>query len=403
MHKGRVLHQSLFIGDFCNLGCQSVIMQYRVLVTAFLLVSTGLFAQDVVPDEAAGRFTAVVDLAETPIQNQHRTGTCWSFSTASFFESEMIRQGLEPVNLSEMYIVRHVYLDKVDNYIRRQGKAQLGEGGLSHDLLQAFARHGIMPEDAYTGLPAGASMHNHGELESAIRALASLYADTEETSPYWHKAIEAILDVYLGELPDTFYWQGSNYTPQTFAEKVVPLNPADYIEISSFSHHPFYTPFVLEVPDNYSNGIYYNVPLEDLMAITYHALKNGFSIAWDGDVSESGFVAREGLAVLPANQRGAEASSLDNLDGLRELEVDQQLRQQAFDRKETTDDHLMHITGLVEDPHGNQYFTVKNSWGAIGPFDGFLYMSDAYYRMKTVGIMVHRDAIPRSIATKLGL
>lgn len=381
-------------------------MVYRILLLLALWMpfSTTVFGQDAAPETEGYQFTPIYDMEETDVKSQGRTGTCWSFCTASFLESEMMRRGVEPVDLSEMYIVRQVYLDKADNYIRRNGTAQFSEGGLSHDLMRAYGRAGVVPESVYDGKVNGMAPHDHSEMVEALEELVKLYAKKDRVAPEWKAALHSIMDVYMGEVPESFTYEGKTYTPYTFAEEVIGLAASDYVTITSFTHHPFYQPFVLEIPDNYSNGLYYNVPLEDMMAITDHALAEGYTIAWDGDVSEKGFSARQGLAVLPAETPRKEAEWREVFAApVDEVVVTQENRQTAFDSKSTTDDHLMHITGMVEDQQGNRYYTVKNSWGALGPYDGFLYMSVPYYQMKTVGIMIHKDALPSSLREQLNL
>lgn len=373
------------------------------LLLLFTLVASS-FAQDAAPVDEGYVFSTLYDWEETAVKSQGRTGTCWSFCTASFLESEMIRQGKRPIDLSEMFIVRQVYLHKADNYIRRNGTANFSEGGLSHDLMRAFGVAGIVPESYYSGLKEGQTRHDHSEMVEALEQLVTLYAGQEEVSPDWQAACSSIMDVYMGPAPSFITYDNKQYTPASFAKEVVGIDAADYVTLTSFTHHPFYQPFVLEIPDNYSNGLYYNVPLADLMAITDHALQNGFTIAWDGDVSEKGFNARAGLAILPDVPAGNEATWATAFQTpVDEMQVTPDSRQVAFDSKATTDDHLMHITGMVKDQQENIYYTVKNSWGTIGPFQGFLYMSQPYYAMKTVGIMVHKDAIPVAIRKQLGL
>lgn len=361
-------------------------------------------AQDAAPVDEGYHFTPVYDWEETTVKNQGRTGTCWSFCTASFLESEMIRMGKTPVDLSEMYIVRQVYLDKADNYIRRNGTAIFSEGGLSHDLMRAYGKVGIVPESVYDGLQEGKQLHDHTEMVEALEKLVDLYATKERVSPEWSTTCTSIMDVYMGEVPASFTYGGKNYTPVEFARDVVGIDASAYITLTSFTHHPYYQTFVLEIPDNFSNGLYYNVPLEDLMAITDNALANGYTIAWDGDVSEKGFNVRAGLAILPTDLQQDESDWATAFrTPINEMAVDAAMRQRAFDSKATTDDHLMHITGMVKDQAGHHYYTVKNSWGPIGPFDGYVYMSVPYYQMKTVGIVVHKDALPSSVRNQLNL
>ena len=332
----------------------------------------------------------------TEVKNQARTGTCWSFATASFLESELIRMGNKDINLSEMYIVRNIYKDKAMNYLLRQGKANFSQGSLSHDLMRMVDHVGVMTEDAYDGLTEDDTYHDHSEMENGLKGFLDGVRKSEVLSHKWTKAFAAILDSYMGEVPEQFEYKGEEFTPQTFKEKLN-INPDDYVSLTSFTHHPFYEEFILEIPDNYSNGAYYNLPLSELMSIIDYALLAGYSVAWDGDVSEKGFSAGNGLAILPQN---ANREDLFNKPG-KEKEVTQEKRQSAFESYATTDDHLMHFVGIATDQKGTKYYITKNSWGEISDYNGYLYMSEPYTMMKTVAIMVHKDAIPEAIAKKI--
>lgn len=351
-------------------------------------------------------FSTTIDLEETPVISQGNTGTCWSYSTTSFIESELIRKGKGRHDLSEMFNARMIYEDKADNYVRRQGKAQFSQGSLGHDVLRVIAKHGVMPNEHYNGLLNDAQVHNHDELERVLSGVVSaiLNNDGKPLSPHWKSAFSAILDSYLGKLPERFTYQGKEYTPATLT-KELGIEPADYVSISSFSHHPFYQSFILEVPDNYSNGSFWNIPLDEFVKITRYALENGFTLAWDADVSEKGF-SRQGIAILPEipwsemlnEEREAAFDS-----PVKELEVTQKNRQEAFDNQQTTDDHLMHITGMATDSKGNTYFVVKNSWGTNAGIEGYVYVSEAYFRMKSISIIVHKDGVPKDTRKKFGL
>ncbi len=351
-----------------------------------------------VPGFAQYQFTTEKELECTPIKNQQRTGTCWSFTTVSFLESELMRLGEPAYDLSEMYMVRKIYEDKAMNYLLRQGKANFSQGSLSHDVMRAFEMAGAMPESAYSGKAEGDAIYDHSEMESALKGMLDGLVGSKGLSEKWKGAFSAILDSYMGEVPESFTLGGKTYTPDSFAESL-PINPDDYVTLTSFTHHPFYETFILEIPDNYSNGTYYNLPLDELQAIAEYALSNGFTIAWDGDVSEKGFSAGNGLAILPENENNP--GMFDQ--PVEEAEVTQAKRQRAFESYATTDDHLMHLTGIAKDQEGQTYFITKNSWGEISDYKGFLYMSVPYFRMKTVGMMVHKDALPEDIANKLKL
>lgn len=324
----------------------------------------------------------------TEVKNQANTGTCWSFASSSFLESELMRMGKGTYNLSEMFVVRNIYKDKARNYMLRQGKANFSQGSLAHDLMRIMAQDGIVPEEVYSGLQNEELFHNHNEMEAGLKGFLDGVQTQKRLSTKWDEAFESILDVYLGKAPSKFTYKSKSFTPQEFA-KSLQIEPNDYVHITSFSHHPFNEPFILEIPDNYSNGSFNNVPLDKFMKIIDGALDKGYSIAWDGDVSETGFSALEGIAVLPID---------DNRNDLfqeprEEIKVTQENRQAAFENLSTTDDHLMHIVGFSKDKNGNKYYIIKNSWGERGPEKGFLHMSEAYMKMKTVSIMLHRSAV----------
>ncbi len=332
-------------------------------------------------------FTDTERVGCTPVKNQQNTGTCWSYATASLIESEVARLDNKEVNLSEMYIVRNIYQDKAINYLLRQGKANFSQGSLSHDLVNMIEKVGVMPEADYSGLVPGAVIHNHSEMEAGLKGFLDGVNSAKNLSPKWMDAFSSILDTYLGPVPTKFTYEGKQYTPKKFAAHLG-IEPDNYLSISSFTHHPFGETFILEVPDNYSNGAYHNVPIDDLVEMTKKAIKDGYSLAWDGDVSEKGFSAQNGIAILPTDPQREDLFTTIG----PEINVTQAIRQQAFMAKSTTDDHLMHIVGMSQDQKGNTYFIIKNSWGEISDHKGFLHMSEAYFRMKTVAVMVHKDA-----------
>jgi bleomycin hydrolase len=362
-------------------------MNYFTLLLLFLM-SSSLWAQYNIQPK--------YEVACSAVKNQQKTGTCWSFATSSFLESEILRTKKMEVDLSEMYSVRATYLDKAQNYVLRQGKANFSQGSLSHDVVRAVARAGVVPEAVYSGKPESMAQHDHGELVAALKGLLDGLNKRSVLSPLWRSAVAAVLDVYLGEAPATFQYNGEQYTPETFVD-FLGINSSEYLTLTSYTHHPFYQNFILEIPDNYSNGIYRNVPIAELEQIVDHALENGFTIAWDGDVSEETFQHAEGLAILPTDE---ERENLWTVPG-EEIKVDQALRQASFESKATTDDHLMHIVGLAYDNRGTKYYKVKNSWGASSKLKGYLYMSQAYFQLKTVGVLLHQDGIPNKIKNKL--
>lgn len=362
------------------------------------------------------KFTPVVELKATSVKDQANTGTCWSFATTSFIESELLRMGKGEYDLSEMWIVRHNYIEKLRDNFNKAGKGNLGQGSLSHDWMIEYTENGIVPDEVYTGLNYSQAAHNHSELNAMINAVAKVPVERNRESEKYLEVVEDILDNYLGDIPESFTYKGVRYTPQSFATSL-DINAADYIPITSFTHYPFYKTGLVPVPDNWRKIDFYNVPLDELISIMNNALKNGYSVAWDGDVSEKGFSHREGLAIIPEILNKEAMSSTDQkksgpatdenvmfVKPLPELKISQELRQQWFEDKSTTDDHLMHVTGIVTDQRGNNYYVTKNSWGAnSNGSGGYLNMSENYVRAKTIYILVHKDAVPAEIRNKLGI
>lgn len=332
----------------------------------------------------------------TEVKSQDRTGTCWSFATASFLESEVMRQGKGQHDLSEMFVVSNVYKDKAKNYMLRQGKANFSQGSLSHDLINVAMKYGVVPEAVFSGKLGDAKNHDHSEMEAVLKGMLDGLQGRKKLSKTWSRAFDCVLDTYLGSAPEQFTYEGKTFTPKAFSESLE-IDPEDYVSLSSFTHHPFYKNFVLEIPDNYSNGSFINVPIDELKAIVDNALNEGYTIAWDGDVSEKGFSAREGIAVLPVDAGRDDVFK----NPAEEIIVNQTMRQDKFESYETTDDHLMHLVGKSKDQYGHEYYIIKNSWGEISEYKGFLHMSAPYFKLKTVAIMVHKDAIPKDIKQKI--
>jgi bleomycin hydrolase len=340
--------------------------------------------------------------AATPVKNQAQTGTCWCFSTTSLVESECMRRGEQGPDLSEMFTVRNIYIEKAQNYIRRQGSARFDEGGLGHDVIHAMAKYGIMPESAYSGLINGRTQHNHSQLVVDLRTyLDSLLKAKRPIPDNWQERVTVILDEYLGKPPATFTYNGQTYTPATFAKEVVKFNPDDYAYFTSFSHHPFYQSFIVEVPDNFSNGAYYNVPLSELIQLTKTAVKGGYTVMWDADVSNRGWTAGRGYALSPAEGTSAAGSTPD--PDQPEEKVSQEYRQRLYEELVTQDDHLMHITGLARSKAGKEFFLVKNSWGTGGPFEGYVNVSEPYFAINTITIIVPKAALDKAVKEKLAL
>jgi bleomycin hydrolase len=391
------------------------------LLAGFIVFAGYTGAQD--KNEEGFKFQDKITLPATSVKDQHRTGTCWSFSGLSLLESEMIRNKKEVVDLSTMFIVYHTYLEKAQKYVRMHGNTNFSAGGAFHDVTNMIRKYGIVPDEIYRGLNYGEEKHVHGELDQLLKNQvdAIVKNPNRKLSQVWSETIKATLDSYLGAIPLQFEFKGTTYTPLSFARDYVGLDMDDYVEISSYTHHPFYSKFIIEIPDNWSWDAVYNVPLSELEEITDFALKNGYTIGWAADVSEKGFLtSNKGVAVLPAKKTeemsDAEIARWESLSErqkedelfritgpVNEAEVTQEGRQLAFDNFQTTDDHGMHIIGMATDQNGNVFYKVKNSWGSYNLFDGNFYVSKAYYNYKTMSIMLHKDGIPPHIRRKLNL
>ena len=350
------------------------------------------------------KFTEVIDLEATPVISQGRTGTCWSFSSTSFLESEVIRLTGKEVDLSEMYTVRNTYPKKAENYVMRQGKAQFSEGGLAHDVINSVANYGLVPQEAYSGLFADETSHNHAEMVAVIASMVETYVDNpgRKLSKKWRKAVDAVLSTYIGSNPTSFTYEGKSYTPTSFRD-MLKIVPEDYISITSFTQAPFYSEFILNIPDNWSYGSFYNVPLDEMMAAIDNALETGYTVELDCDVSERTFSSKDGVAVIPQN---SDHNKLALQGVYPEMKISQEYRQDEFENFTTTDDHLMHITGLLRDQNGTKYYKVKNSWGTDASRNangGYVYFSEAYMRLKAISITVHKEAVPKDTSKKLNL
>ena len=367
------------------------------------------------------QFTEVVTVPATPVKNQAATGTCWCFATTSFMESELLRMGKGTYDLSEMFIVRQKYMNQLqDNYLRR-GDGNIGQGSLSHTFMNAYRQVGIVPEEVYTGINYDSEKHNHSEMVRYMHAIADVAVKAKQRSPEYDKLITNLFDTYLGKLPEKFTYKGKEYTPKSFAESLG-LNMDDYIELTSFTHHPYYVKFDVEVPDNWEHSLMYNLPLDEMMETVDYALTNGYTVCWDGDVSEKGFSFTNGVAINPEVKK---VEDLSNTDRARfeklgekerleevfkferpypEINVTPEVRQAGFESFVTTDDHLMHLTGIAKDQNGTKYYITKNSWGTDrNKFGGYLNMSESFVRAKTIYVMVHKDDIPKAIKGKLHL
>lgn len=354
-------------------------------------------------------FTVVKEVGTTDVKSQDNTGTCWSFSALSFLESEAERNGFGKVNLSEMYIVNKAYAQKASNYVRMGGKTNFGAGGAFHDVINVLRTDGLVPDQFYTGFAYGQKKHNHSELDAVLHGMLGALVKNPEgkLTPKWRDAVQGVIDAYLGPTPKSFEVGGKKYTPKEYAASLG-LNADNYIEITSFTHHPFYSQFVLEVPDNWAWNTVYNVPLKEFEDIIDNALNNNYTIAWASDVSEKGmFAYKEGLAILPekdlADMTKEEKEKLF-IEPVPQKKVTQEMRQEGFDNLTTTDDHGMHIVGIAKDQNGTKYYIVKNSWGTdSNECGGYFYVSASYLLLKTTCIMVNKKAVPSSIASKMNI
>ncbi|NDJ00070.1 aminopeptidase [Flavobacterium sp. LaA7.5] len=353
-------------------------------------------------------FTDVINIENTPVKSQGSSGTCWSYAANSFIESEMIRMGKEPVEISQIYTARNAYIEKGKNYVKMHGAITLGDGGALHDVINMYKKYGALPQSEYTGLNYGTKNNKFAEMAAMNEGLLAAVVKNPngELSPSWIKAYTAVIDSYLGEVPENFTYKGKKYTPQTFAKEVIGINADDYVEISSLKEHPYYSKFVLMVPDNWSLDMVYNVKMNDLTDIIDNALKKGYSVGWAGDVSEKGFSWKNGVAYVPAKEYAdMTAEEKENIfkGPQKEMEITEDMRQEAFDNYNTTDDHGMHIVGVTKDQNGKEYYMIKNSWGASNDYQGYMYMSKNFVKYKTTAILLHKGGLPKDIAKKLDI
>jgi bleomycin hydrolase len=353
-------------------------------------------------------FTDVINIEKTGVKNQGSSGTCWSYSTNSFLESEMIRMGKKPVDIAELYTARCVYIDKADTYVRMHGEASYGDGGACHDVINMYAKYGAVPQDVYTGLNYGTSKNKFGEMQGMLKAMLDVVVKNpnKKLTPNWKKAFTAVLDVYLGAAPEKFTWNGKEYTPKTFAEREIGINPADYVELSSFSDKPYYEKTMLMVPDNWSYDMVYNVKMNDITEIIDNALKNGYTVTWATDVSEKYFSWKNGVAFVPEKDWDdmEEDEQKELFNGPKpDRKITAKMRQEAFDNYTTTDDHGMHIVGTAKDQSGKDYYIVKNSWGEKNDYKGYIYVTKPYVLYKTTAFLLHKNAIPSDIKKDLGI
>lgn len=395
-------------------------MMKRILPAILAITLVGI-ASTTMAQKTGYTFTDKIDIEVSPVKDQYRSGTCWSYASISFLEAELIREGKGLYDLSEMFLVRNCFTEKADKFVRMHGKTNFGGGGLAQDLILVWTKYGLVPENAFNGMTIGEKGPVHGEMEAVLTGYIEqvIKNPNRKLTPVWKKGFDGILDAYLGPYPSEFDYKGAAYTPVSFAASLE-IDPGDYVTIGSFTHHPFYKPFILEIPDNWGWNEIDNVPLDEMMSVLDHALENGYTVCWDADVGEKGFNWNAGIALIPSeniedlsnleqgrwsemSDRERQAMFYDFSTPKKEMEITQENRQEWFDNFKTTDDHLMHITGMAVDQEGNKFYKVKNSWGVGNHiYEGYFYCSAAYMRAKTIFFMVHKDAVPKKLGKKLG-
>jgi len=393
-------------------------LKKSLMLMAIGLVSLTAIAQEETKEDGFV-FTTIKENPITSVKNQNRSSTCWSFSALGFLESELMRKGKGEYDLSEMFVVHHTMVDRAERYVRLHGDNSFSPGGSFYDIIYCMENYGLVPQEAMPGIMYGDSLHVHNELDAVAGAYVNAIAKGKLTklTPIWKKGLSAIYDTYLGACPEEFTYKGKKYTPKSFSAELG-LNPNDYLSITSYTHHPFYSKFAIEIQDNWRMGESYNLPIDEFMEIFDYAVNNGYTIAWGADVSEQGF-SRDGVAVSPDAAKGAELTGSDmarwtgltaadkrkelTSKPLPEMNITQEMRQIAFDNWETTDDHGMLIYGIANDQNGKPYYMVKNSWGKSGKYNGIWYASKAFVKYKTMNILVHKDGVPKHLLKKLGI
>jgi len=389
----------------------------------FVAIGTCGFGQETAKKADSGYvFTIVKKVPATPVKNQYHSSTCWSYSTVGFLEAELLRTKHDTFNLADLFCVRQEYSEKASLYVRFEGKHNFGPGGEAHDVLNVLRNYGMVPASAFSGNMIGEAKPIHNEMDAVLEAMVNAIVKNpnKKLTPVWHQAFEGVLDAYLGKVPEKFNYKGTEYTPRSFGD-MMGLNPDDYVELTSFNHHPFYSKFILEIQDNWIMDQDYNLPIDELLQVIQNSIDKGYAVAWGADISEKGFSFKNGVAIVPdknakeiAGMESAKWEKMSDADKdkllykfdkpVPEKKITQEMRQLEFDNYQTTDDHGMLITGTATDQNGNHYFLVKNSWGLEGsPYKGYFYASEPYVQLKTIDIMVNKAAIPKEIRKKLGL
>ncbi|MDE5609681.1 MAG: aminopeptidase [Bacteroidales bacterium] len=396
----------------------------NILLTIGLVLAVAFSAQAQKKDKKDSEksvyvFTDIKVNPNTSVKDQNRSGTCWSFSGISFLESELLRMGKGEYDLSDMYPVYKCYLLKGDKYVRLHGKTELATGGASNDVADVLEEYGVVPEEVFTGLHYGADAHDHSELDAVLTNFLKGVVEGKKLTTAWRPAYKAILNTYLGEDPETFTYGGKEYTPRSFADELG-LDAKKYVKLSSYTHHPYYEQFEMDVPDNWNHGMVYNLPIDEFEQVVDAAIENGYTLVWGGDVSDPGFSWKKGVAIMPDMENpdlsGTDRDKWETLSQAEkrksaysferivpEKKISQEDRQKNYDNWSATDDHGMHLVGMAKDQNGNIYYKIKNSWNVSNPYNGYLYMSKPFFRANTLDIMVNIDALPAEIRAKLGL
>ena len=362
-------------------------------------------------------FTVTKEAPATPIKDQYRSGTCWSFSAISFLESELLRMGKGEYDLSDMYPVYICYVKKGDKFVRLHGDTYFPTGGASNDVVDVLASHGLVPEEAFKGLNYGNDKHDHSEIDRVLKGYLKSVVDGKNITPAWRTAYNSLLESYFGSNPAQFEYKGKTYTPRSFADELG-LKAENYAKLTSFTHHPFYTYYEMDVPDNWNHGMVFNLPLDEFEAVVDSAIMKGYTLVWGGDVSERGFSWKNGVAIIADEEsediKGTDRDKWESLSAnekkdaaykfekiVPEKIIDQTERQKGYDDWSSTDDHGMHLVGIAYDQKGNKYYKIKNSWNTSNPYKGYIYMSEAFFRAKTLDIMVNKEALPASVKAKM--